>query len=113
MIGAEDLLQSVDPEIRRYFERQNRHYNLPMYRKLEGLRLGKALQAGTHVKACTMSIRQRSTVNQNHLTREADPAQGDEAIVWINAQSANTPKLEASIRRQYMKSQQCYTYAAA
>lgn len=83
MIGAEDLSRSSDPEIQRYFSERSRHYTLPMWRKLDGLRLGKAIQVETYFKACTMAVRQRTTFDPNHLTPNADPAQGDECVVWI------------------------------
>lgn len=83
MRGAEDLSQSTDPDIRRYLEHRQQHYGLPLYRKLEALKLGKTIQAVTHFKASTLAMRQLSSFDSDHLARDADPDQGDKTVVWI------------------------------
>jgi hypothetical protein len=90
-LGAKDLLLSHDPDIRAYFERQEGFYNLPMWRKLEGLRLGRAIQEQTHFRDITLMHRKRQTFDNSDLVRDANPENGDATEIWIQCSISKHP----------------------
>jgi hypothetical protein len=90
-LGAKDLLLSHDPDIRAYFERQEGFYDLPMWRKLEGLRLGRTIQEQTHFRDITLMHRKRQTFDNSDLVRDADPKKGDVTEIWIQCSICKHP----------------------
>jgi hypothetical protein len=90
-LGAKDLLVSHDPEIRAYSERRGKYYDLPLWWKLEGLRLGHAIQERTHFRDLTLMQRKPQTFDSSQLMRDADPEQGDITTVWIECASCKHP----------------------
>ncbi|KUJ17745.1 uncharacterized protein LY89DRAFT_669036 [Mollisia scopiformis] len=101
-LGAKDLLLSHDPDIRAYFERRQGFYNLPMWRKLEGLRRGRTIQEQTHFRDITLMHRKHQTFENSDLARDADPEKGDVTEIWIQCsicKHANTTRLD---RARYM-----------
>lgn len=87
-IGARNLLLSPDPEIRAYMQAREKHYDLPYYRKLEGLRLGHSIQESTNFQDITLMLRKRENFDFNRLMRNADSDQGDNVEVWICCRAA-------------------------
>ena len=90
-LGAKDLSLSHEPDIRAYFERQEGFYNLPMWRKLEGLRLGRTVQEQTHFSDITLIYRKRQTFDNSDLVREADPGKGNVTEMWIQRSICKHP----------------------
>jgi hypothetical protein len=90
-LSAKDLLVSHDAEIRAYFEQRGKYYDLPLWRKLEGLRLGHAIQVQTHFRDFTLMTQSRQNFDTSQLMRNADPKQGDLTTVWIKCSRCNHP----------------------
>lgn len=90
-LGAKDLLVSHDPETRSYFEQRGKYYDLQLWRNLEGLRLGHAIQAQTQFRGLILMIRDRQKFDTSDLMRNADPKQGDITTVWIQCTTCQHP----------------------
>jgi hypothetical protein len=75
-LGVKVLLVSHDPEIRAYFERWGNYYDLPLWGKLEGLRLGRAIREQTHFRDLTIMQRKRRSFDSSHSMRDADLERG-------------------------------------
>ncbi|KAK6495502.1 hypothetical protein TWF481_002552 [Arthrobotrys musiformis] len=90
-IGTQNLLSSPDPEIRAYLQKRERHCGLPNWRKLEGLRLGHAIQKDTNFKDITLMHRKREGFDKNQLLRDADPGKQDKLEVLIRCARCRHP----------------------
>lgn len=81
-VGALELSNSEDPEIRDYFEQRRRFKDLPKWRKAEGGRLSHVALRKTGYKSFILASRKRSSCI-SHLRRDADASQGDIIEVLI------------------------------
>ncbi len=90
--GATDLRLSKDPEIRNYFERREKYFDLALYGNFERLKLGRAIQRDTNYKSLTYGCRKRSDFDPEGLTRDANQNLGDETQVLIRCARCRHPE---------------------
>ncbi|KAH8804702.1 hypothetical protein F5884DRAFT_796923 [Xylogone sp. PMI_703] len=89
--GSQSLLLSPDPDIVAYFKQREGFYNLPIWRKLEALQLGRAIQEKTYFRDITLLHRKRKNYNTRGLLMNADSTKGDLATVWIQCANCKHP----------------------